>query len=90
MTDHPPSPQETIAQKKISCPTCGGEVIQKNKTRLIAVGLCMIASAATAFFFPLFWAPGVILVLTGVYLVVWATLGKARWCRHCKKFSISN
>ena len=79
---------KAIAQKEFSCPTCGGEMIQKSKTRLIVVGLCMVASVAIAFFFPLFWASGIILVLTGVYLLVWATLGKARWCRNCKKFSL--
>jgi hypothetical protein len=40
-------------------------------------------------FFPFFWAPGVILLLTGIYLIVWATLGKGYWCRNCKKFSLS-
>ena len=79
---------EAFAQKKISCPTCGGEMIQKSKPRLIVVGLCLIASIAIACFVPLFWAPGIILALTGVYLVVWATLGKAHWCRNCKKFSL--
>ena len=69
------------------CPTCGGEMIQKSKTRLIVVGLGMIASIGIAFIFPLFWGPGIILVLTGIYLLVWATVGKGRWCRTCKKFS---
>jgi hypothetical protein len=79
---------EAIAQKKFSCPACGGEMIQKSKARLIIVGLCMVASVALALFVPLFWAPGIILALTGVYLLVWATLGKARWCRNCKKISV--
>jgi len=80
---------EATAQKKFSCPSCCGEMVQKSKTRLIVVGLCMIASVAIAWFVPFFWVPGFVLVLTGIYLVVWATLGKARWCRNCKKFSIS-
>jgi len=80
---------EATTQKKFSCPACGGEMIHKSKARLIFAGLCMVASVASAFFFPLFWAPGIILALTGVYLLAWATLGKARWCRNCKKFSIS-
>jgi hypothetical protein len=80
---------EAIAQNKFFCPACGGEMTQKIKPRLIVVGLCMVASVAIAFVFPLFWAPGIVLVLTGVYLLVWATLGKARWCRNCKKFSVS-
>jgi len=78
---------EAAAQTKCSCPACGGEMIQKSKARLIVVGLYMIASITVAFRFPVFWAPGIILVLTGVYLLAWATLGKARWCRHCNKFS---
>lgn len=77
---------ETTSRNKFSCPACGGEMIQKSKARLIVVGLCMIASVAIAFAFPLFWAPGIILTLTGIYLLAWATLGQARWCRNCKTF----
>ncbi len=77
---------EPTAQKQFSCPSCGGEMIQKSKARLIVVGICMIASVAIAFVFPWFWAPGIILALTGIYLLAWATLGQARWCRNCKKF----
>ena len=80
---------EAIAQKKLPCPTCGGELIQKSKTRLVMVGLIMIASAAFALVFPWFWVPGILFGLTGIYLLFWATLGKARWCRNCKKFSFS-
>ena len=78
---------ENIAKKESCCPTCGGEMIQKSRARLIVVGLGMIASVAIAFAVPLFWAPGIILALTGIYLLAWATLGQARWCRNCKKFS---
>ena len=52
---------EATAQNKISCPSCGGEMIQKSKARLIVVGLCMSASVAIAFAIPLFSAPGIIL-----------------------------
>ena len=76
------------AQKKFSCRMCGGEMIQKSQVRLLVVGFSMIASIIIAFFVPLFWAPGIILALTGIYLLFWATLGKARWCRNCKKFNI--
>ncbi len=78
---------ETTTLEKFSCPTCGGEMIQKSRARLIVVSLCMIASVAIAFAFPLFWPPGIILALTGIYLLAWATLGQARWCQNCKKFS---
>ena len=79
---------EATAQTKFSCPSCGGEMIQKSKARLIIVGLGMIASVAIAFVFPWFWAPGIILALTGIYLLAWAMLGHARWCRNCKKFTV--
>ena len=81
---------EATAQKKFSCPACGAELVQKNQTRLIAVGLCMIALVTVAFAFPIFWVPGVVLGLTGIYLLVWAVLGKGRWCRNCKNFGIGH
>jgi len=77
---------DVAPHQKASCPSCGGELIQKSKARLIIAGLAMIASVAIALVFPLFWAPGIILALTGIYLLVWATVGQARWCRNCKTF----
>ncbi len=82
-------PRLEVVAPKESCATCGGEMIQKSKARLLSVGLGMIALITIAFFVRLFWLPGIILALPGIYLVAWATLGKARWCRNCKKFSIS-
>ena len=32
------------------------------------------------------WAPAILLGLTGVYLLAWATVGRGRWCRACKRF----
>lgn len=73
----------------MTCKTCGGEMLQKNRWRLFLVGVLMIAAAGIAVFVPYFWAPGVILALAGAYLVVWATLGRGRWCRGCKRFNVS-
>jgi hypothetical protein len=42
----------------------------------------MIASTAIAFAFPLFWAPDIILALTEIYLLAWATIGDAHRCRN--------
>ena len=72
----------------VKCKTCNGEMIQKSRFRLFIVGVLMVASLAIAVFVPLFWAPGIILLLTGCYLIIWATLGKGRWCRTCKKFGM--
>lgn len=63
-------------------------MIQKSRTRLFVVGILMLAAIAAPFYFPLLWAPGIILLLAGIYLLIWATLGRGRWCRTCKKFSI--
>ncbi len=72
----------------MKCKKCSGEMIQKSRARLLIVGVAMIASIAIAFFCKWFWAPGIILAMTGAYLIVWATLGKACWCRNCKSFSL--
>ena len=72
----------------MNCKTCGGAMIQKSRNRLLTVGALMIASIAIAFYLPWFWAPGIILLLTGAYLILWATLGRACWCRNCKKFGL--
>jgi hypothetical protein len=72
----------------MKCLACGGEMIQKDRGRLFIVGVLMCASLAVAFVRPFFWLPGIILLLTGLYLIVWATLGKGGWCRNCKRFNI--
>jgi hypothetical protein len=72
----------------MTCNTCGGAMIQRSRPRLLLVGVLMIASVGLAFHVPYFWAPGLILLLLGAYLVLWATLGKGQWCRTCKKFNI--
>ena len=70
------------------CRTCGGPMVHKSPLRLFLVGLLMLASPAVAAFVPYFWAPATILVLTGIYLVIWASLGRGYWCRQCKKFNL--
>ena len=73
----------------MKCTTCGGETIQKSQVRLFTVGVLMIASIGIPFYFPWFWAPSIILLLIGAYLVLWATRGHGSWCRTCKRFSLS-
>ena len=70
------------------CRTCGGGMVSKSPLRLFLVGLVMVASPAVAAFVPYFWTPAAILVLTGAYLMIWASLGRGSWCRECKKFSL--
>ena len=68
------------------CPACGGDLIQKSRARLLVVGLLMVCSPVLAWLLPILWAPAIVLALTGLYLLVWATLGRGRWCRSCKMF----
>jgi hypothetical protein len=63
-------------------------MVQKSRSRLFLVGVVMIASVGVAAFGPVYGALGVILFFIGAYLVIWATLGKGRWCRACKRFSV--
>ena len=72
----------------MKCKKCSGEMIQKSRARLFIIGIVMIASMAIAFFYQWFWGPGIILGITGAYLIIWATLGKACWCRNCKTFNL--
>ncbi len=63
-------------------------MIQKSRVGLFTIGLVQMASIAIAFRFAWFWAPGIILFLAGIYLIVWATLGRGTWCRSCKRFNL--
>ena len=62
-------------------------MIQKSRARLVLVGLFMTAAMFIPIYVNWFWAPGIVLALTGVYLIAWATVGQGRWCRNCKKFN---
>jgi hypothetical protein len=70
------------------CRNCNGELIRRNPVLLFVVGVLMCASVSIAVFVPLFWIPGIILALAGVYLIAWATLAGGRWCRQCKNFPL--
>ena len=72
----------------MQCRTCGSKLIEKSRLKLLVVGCAMVALIAIDFEIRYFWIPGIVLFLTGVYLIVWATVGKGRWCRTCKTFSL--
>lgn len=76
-------------REQAKCTMCGTEMIQKSRARLFLVGVGMVASLGLPITIPLLWAPCIVAALTGAYLVVWATVGKARWCRQCKSFRLS-
>jgi hypothetical protein len=70
----------------VRCRRCGGEVVQKPRARLVLVGLMMLAAVGLGPLWAPLWAPAIALGLTGVYLLAWATVGRGRWCRGCKRF----
>jgi hypothetical protein len=59
--------------------------------RLAAVGIALWLVSLVAWVVPLpyrafAWVIGLFAALVGIYLLLWATLGKGRWCRQCKIF----
>ncbi|HEY4247876.1 MAG TPA: hypothetical protein VGM64_13565 [Lacunisphaera sp.] len=72
----------------MKCPTCKGEMVQKNRPLLAVTGLGLLFSPSLAPITAFFLLPAIVLLLTGIYLLIWATRGKGLWCRNCKKFSL--
>lgn len=72
----------------INCKTCGQEMIQKSRLRLVVVGVVMIAMTGFPFYIPWLIGPGIISLLTGICLLIWATLGRGCWCRNCISFNV--
>jgi hypothetical protein len=75
------------------CLTCGEPLIQKNRARLIlgAVGFLAVA-LAIVLLLPSIWFAMPLAAFAGLIsacLFVWGFLGKALWCRQCKRFPTS-
>jgi hypothetical protein len=68
------------------CKRCGGEVVQKSRSRLSLLGILMLAALGLGMLWWPLWLPAAIIGLTGAYLLVWAVVGRGRWCRGCKRF----
>jgi hypothetical protein len=69
-----------------ACRRCGGEVVQKSRTRLVVVGGVLIVAALLSAVWPILWAAALLTGLTGAYLLMWVAIGRGRWCRGCKRF----
>lgn len=67
------------------CPTCGTELTPKNKALLAGVGVVLLASTLVILLSRWFALPVAAAALVGAYLILWATRGRALWCRTCKK-----
>jgi hypothetical protein len=72
----------------MKCKNCGKEMVQRPRWRLLTVGVLMILWNIFAVISLYFLIPGVIFAAAGIYLIVWATLGKGYWCRVCKQFNV--
>jgi hypothetical protein len=70
----------------VPCKRCSGEVVQKSHGRLALVGTLLLAAVGLGVLWPVLWVPAAVLGLTGVYLLAWASAGRGRWCRGCKRF----
>src|SRR3954463_11285370 len=70
----------------VRCRRCGGEVVHKPRARPAPGGTLMIAAVGMGTIRSPLWAPALVLGLAGVYLLTWASLGRGRRCRGCKRF----
>jgi len=70
----------------MACVQCGNPLIRRDRLLLFLVGVAMCATSLIAYFVPPLWAPALLAMLAGAYLIVWSTLGKGLWCRQCKSF----
>jgi hypothetical protein len=70
----------------VQCRRCSGEVVQKSRARLAIVGILMFAILGLGLLWPPLWLPAVVFGMTGAYLLIWASAGRGRWCRGCKRF----
>jgi len=52
--------------------------MHRSRPRLFIVGILMLATVAAPAVFPVLWVPGILLLLAGICLVVWATLGRGQ------------
>jgi hypothetical protein len=70
----------------MTCPTCGVEMIQKSRGQILLAGVIFLLAPLVTLGVPYVWGPAILLALIGLYLVVWATVGRGLWCRSCKRF----
>lgn len=70
----------------MNCPSCGAELHQRNRARLIATGLGFILAAFVLLFIvhlAVIVLAGVVLAVIGAYFLKWALLMDGLWCRRC-------
>jgi hypothetical protein len=75
-----------VDETAVVCKRCGGQVVGKSRLRLALVGSLMLAGMGLSALWPPLWPVAAVLGLTGTYLLAWASAGRGRWCRGCKRF----
>jgi hypothetical protein len=79
-------PARALEPDMDTCGRCAAEVVSKSRARLVLVGVLMIGALGVAPLWAPLWAPATLSAATGAYLLLWATAGRGRWCRTCKRF----
>ena len=70
-----------------TCRRCASsDLVSKSRARLLLVGVLMIGALGVAPLWAPLWGPATLSAATGAYLLLWATAGRGRWCRTCKRF----
>ena len=70
----------------MNCPTCGAELQQRNRTRLIVTGIGFVVAAFVLVFLlhlAVIVLAGVVLAVIGAYYLKWALALNGVWCRAC-------
>jgi hypothetical protein len=64
-------------------------MVRKSRPGLFCAGILMILWNTLVVVSLFFLISGAFFAVVGVYLIIWATLGKGCWCRNCKRFNVS-
>jgi preprotein translocase subunit SecG len=74
----------------MTCPTCGTELVQRNRAGLLVAAAVMLVAAGIAIFlYPILWIIAALFLVIALYLITWSTAGKGLWCRRCKNFPVN-
>jgi hypothetical protein len=66
------------------CPICATPLTPKSRPLLIAVGVALFLPLLAALLNRWWLVLALPIASVGAYLLLWATYGRAEWCRTCK------
>lgn len=70
----------------MNCPTCGGAMREFNRIFVFVAGFAWFAAAVAMTQLGMLKYLSPLFGLTGIFFLIWATLGQGLWCRNCKTF----